>query len=458
MLSVCLKCLPGAKRSTYVCTKKVLKIFCTSNRTLFLSKKNNENPTTCEAIPDPIRMRRSQCIQELCNHYVNSPDYATKSEPGVKSWPHHFITASHVLETYLLLRHHKGAKTLMHRFANIDPDRSEVPEISSFTVQHEHSLEELSFMTQFAFTLKRAGYHEVHQDIIIECLKKQHKYGNIELSVNFEDYEFARFWIYGRNKILEQTSDSEYLWKAMFSDDNVKTRTVHERVVVAARNRNSKNMILKGFKDVPVDHFETLLPEAKVQIPRGRRWFINFSLTTTAMIAFFNVGMTVLTDLKLGLVWMLSCFIGFITYRSYAMYKSQRNKYILAWKKMLYYKSTSNNRGLVMDAINKGHERSLKEALIVYGIALKLTQTKTSVTQQEVTSAVRTWLASITGTQESSENLFSCSGAFSLLERLGVLCQTSNDVDGDVTAHFSVQTPDSATQQLLAKVTAIAAE
>ena len=36
----------------------------------------------------------------------------------------------------------------------------------------------------------------------------------------------------------------------------------HERVIVASRSKDSTNMILKGFKDIPLDHLEALLPEA----------------------------------------------------------------------------------------------------------------------------------------------------------------------------------------------------
>ena len=41
---------------------------------------------------------------------------------------------------------------------------------------------------------------------------------------------------------------------------------------------------------------------------------------------------------------------------------------------MLYYKSTANNAGLVLEVVNKAHERTLKEALIVYGTALRLAE------------------------------------------------------------------------------------
>ena len=50
----------------------------------------------------------------------------------------------------------------------------------------------------------------------------------------------------------------------------------------------------------------------------------------------------------------------------------QKNKHVLALKRLLYYKSTANNAGLVLDIVNKAHERTLKEALIVYGTALRL--------------------------------------------------------------------------------------
>uniref|UniRef100_H2Z058 Uncharacterized protein n=1 Tax=Ciona savignyi TaxID=51511 RepID=H2Z058_CIOSA len=149
------------KQVKIISIKQVCKVLepatVVTKRTFLYSKKSNEN--FCEAVPDNIQMRRSQCINELCNYYVNSPNYIANEDPGVDSWAHHFIRASHVLENYLLLRHHKGAKTLMHRFAYIDPDRCEKSppdsELAPQKSKHQHQpIEELSFMTQFAFTLK----------------------------------------------------------------------------------------------------------------------------------------------------------------------------------------------------------------------------------------------------------------------------------------------------------------
>ena len=39
---------------------------------------------------------------------------------------------------------------------------------------------------------------------------------------------------------------------------------------------------------------------------------------------------------------------------------------------MLYYKNTANNNGLVVKIVHDAYERQLKEALLVYGTALKL--------------------------------------------------------------------------------------
>jgi len=61
-------------------------------------------------------------------------------------------------------------------------------------------------------------------------------------------------------------------------------------------------------------------------------------------------------------------------YRIRERHKTQKNKHVLALKRMLYYKSTANNAGLVLEVVNKAHERTLKEALIVYGTALRLAE------------------------------------------------------------------------------------
>ncbi|CAK8674572.1 unnamed protein product [Clavelina lepadiformis] len=435
--------------------------FAQQVRNLVLSPSLFKEETFSHAKASPIPLRRSELIQELCKSHIKTGDPVAVG-PGLQSWASKFIGASHILESFLLLEHNKEAKKLLYKFRSIDPDRPERC-TTSVGVKYQkvddfkddlHSLEELCFMTHFAYVLKEAGYDEVPEEIVEKCLKTKHIYENIELEVDYKKYVFARFWVRGRKEVEENSTDSSTALKSILGDEDAK-RVLHERVLVASRSKNSSNMILKGFKDVPVDHFEALLPEAKVHIPRSRRWFLNFFLTATGITAFFNVGMSILTDFKLDVVWMLVLFSGLIAYRTMALYKSQRQKYILEWKKLLYFKSTANNSGLVLDVINKAHERSVKKALLVYGTALRLTQNVPTITETELTKAACHWLSDISK-YDVTEDTIDILSSFSLLESLGILYVNSQDHEGEET-RFRVQTPEVACNQLLIKVKAIAA-
>ena len=91
----------------------------------------------------------------------------------------------------MLLRHHKEAKTLLYKFRAVDPDRAdrfttEKSEVIDKVINQHQTLDELAFLTQFAFVLKQAGYEEIPQQVVKECIEKSHKYDNIEVSVLFQ--------------------------------------------------------------------------------------------------------------------------------------------------------------------------------------------------------------------------------------------------------------------------------
>ena len=68
-------------------------------------------------------------------------------------------------------------------------------------------------------------------------------------------------------------------------------------------------------------------------------------------------------------------------YRYLSRFNNQQRNWILTRKKMLYYKSTSNNAGLALDIVNASYERTFKEALVVYGIGLQLTDSREQLKQ-----------------------------------------------------------------------------
>jgi len=415
------------------------------------------------ARPDAVPLGRSDLVRKICAAFMCKEVIASdRCHDPEKNWPSEFVVTCRALESYMLLHHRKLSKTLMETFRCIDPDRKErsfnvVPDTAVNDILEDsiNSFEEQSFMSQFDYVLRKAGFHKVPDDIIKNCLKTQSKYGNIEIAVNLKDYKFLKFWVYGR-KDSEHSREVRGVDHATIKNNKNDDEVLQERVIVAARSKSKNNMILKGFKDIAVGHYETLLPEAKILVPQKRRWFLNMLLSTTFVIAFVNIVMTLITDLKFHSAGLIICFMGFVVYKSLSLYDINRQKYTLEWKNLLYYRSTANNAGLVMDCMHRLHERLVKDAIIVYGMALILTKSSETVSEDEIVHYAKMWLASLNGIN-SNEFDFTPSAAFSLLEQLGIFVPVVKESKKNCFT-YKVLSPSKTTLQLLSEIQMTAIE
>lgn len=86
-------------------------------------------------------------------------------------------------------------------------------------------------------------------------------------------------------------------------------------MVLAARTKGG-HLVLKSFKDTPLEGLEQLLPELKVRTSAAQRALLNLTLFVSGMIMFVNVGMVVLTDLKMATSLLLLLFAMFMGLRA----------------------------------------------------------------------------------------------------------------------------------------------
>lgn len=93
-------------------------------------------------------------------------------------------------------------------------------------------------------------------------------------------------------------------------------RRYFKRVVVAARTKNG-HLVLKCFKDIPLEGLEQLLPAVKVRTSILYRALLNSMLVVSGLAVFVNVGMVVLTDLKIGTTSLLIFFAAFMAFRAW---------------------------------------------------------------------------------------------------------------------------------------------
>lgn len=86
-------------------------------------------------------------------------------------------------------------------------------------------------------------------------------------------------------------------------------------MVLAARTKRG-HLVLKSFKDTPLEGLEQLLPELKVRTSAMQRALLNLTLFVSGMALFVNVGMVVLTDLKMTTSLLLLLFAIFMGLRA----------------------------------------------------------------------------------------------------------------------------------------------
>lgn len=74
--------------------------------------------------------------------------------------------------------------------------------------------------------------------------------------------------------------------------------------------------MLKSFKDTPLEGLEQLLPELKVRTSTLQRAILNVTLIVSGVVFFVNVGMVVLSDLKMATSLLLLLFAAFMGLRA----------------------------------------------------------------------------------------------------------------------------------------------
>lgn len=92
-------------------------------------------------------------------------------------------------------------------------------------------------------------------------------------------------------------------------------RRYFKRVVLAARTKRG-HLVLKSFKDTPLEGLEQLLPELKVRTPMLQRALLNLMLVVSGVMFFVNVGMVILSDLKMATSLLLLLFAAFMGLRA----------------------------------------------------------------------------------------------------------------------------------------------
>eukprot|EP00079_Xenopus_tropicalis_P028085 XP_012822738.1 PREDICTED: transmembrane protein 143 [Xenopus tropicalis] len=268
----------------------------------------------------------------------------------------------------------------------------------------EKLLKEKEVLDQLQPVLDQANFNVLSEDALAYALIVHHPHDGVQVYVNLDKYEYIRYWALGQRVAPLSTQMSTNAKSSFFSRSprTPPERRYFKRVVVAARPRNS-HMVLKCFKDIPLEGLEQLLPVVKVRTSRFDRTLLNTMLLVSGGIVFVNVGMVVLTDLKVGASFLLFFFAGFMAFRAWKVFSQRRNVHSLELAHMLYYKSTSNNSELLGALILRAQEEHAKEVILAHSFLKQLnlpsdgSEAEDPKTVARVKEQVEAWLKAKSG-------------------------------------------------------------
>ncbi|XP_055091850.1 transmembrane protein 143 isoform X6 [Symphalangus syndactylus] len=221
----------------------------------------------------------------------------------------------------------------------------------------------------------------------------------IQVTINLDQYVYMHFWALGQRVGQMPLKSSVGSRRGFFTKLPPAERRYFKRVVLAARTKRG-HLVLKSFKDTPLEGLEQLLPELKVRTPTLQRALLNLMLMVSGVAIFVNVGMVVLTDLKVATSLLLLLFAIFMGLRASKMFGQRRSAQALELAHMLYYRSTSNNSELLSALALRAQDEHTKEALLAHSFLARRpggTQGSSEETSRWLRSEVENWLLAKSG-------------------------------------------------------------
>ncbi|XP_048374370.1 transmembrane protein 143 [Sphaerodactylus townsendi] len=297
-------------------------------------------------------------------------------------------------DSSLLHRYHSVLEQLKALYEPINPDQDTLQESS--LLDADRLMKEQEVLDRLEPLLDQANFNSLSEDTLAYALAVNHPYDEVKVSVNLEQYEYMRFWALGerigplRVMTTLQTRSSFFGTSPRIPEE----RHYFKRVVVAARTKNA-HLVLKCFKDIPLEGLEQLLPAVRVRTSVLYRTLLNGMLIVSGLAVFVNVGMVVLTDLKIGTASLLLFFAAFMAFRAWKVFGQRRNVHALELVHMLYYRSTSNNSELLASLILRAQEEHVKEVILAHSFLQQqryLQENTDSKTVEHLRQDVQEWL------------------------------------------------------------------
>ncbi|XP_074644094.1 transmembrane protein 143-like isoform X2 [Tubulanus polymorphus] len=264
-------------------------------------------------------------------------------------------------------KYHGILQELKMLFDPINPDKDTIT--TRQWNQRERIDNEFWLLQKLSHIMEKANFHELAKPTIHKALAEHSTREGVMVSVNPDKYDVLRFWALGK-----ETPKQIFPWyKRIFYRLSGRPVPVpleyYKRIVAAVRLRKDSKLILKMFKEVPINALEQLLPDGKIKMTKFDQGILTLTISI-GMIGVMVKFVTMLAHFHVQWSLIMTGAAVLVAARSWTVYKNKRNLYLADLNRMLYYKNLANNRGLLTLLVDRAEDESFKEALLAYTFLL----------------------------------------------------------------------------------------
>lgn len=300
------------------------------------------------------------------------------------------------MDSCTVFHYHHLLARLQALYDPINPDRETLDQPSLTDPQRLSNEQEV--LRALEPLLAQANFSPLSEDALAYALVVHHPQDEVQVTINLDQYIYMQFWALGQ-RVGQIPRKSSAGSKRGFFKSPPAERRYFKRVVLAARTKRG-HLVLKSFKDTPLEGLEQLLPELKVRTPALQRALLNLTLVVSGVAFFVNVAMVMLSDLKMATSLLLLLFAAFMGLRASKMFGQRRSVQALELAHMLYYRSTSNNSELLSALALRAQDEHVKEALLAHSFLARRppgAQGPPEETSRWLQSEVENWLLAQSG-------------------------------------------------------------
>ncbi|XP_074164222.1 transmembrane protein 143 isoform X2 [Sminthopsis crassicaudata] len=294
----------------------------------------------------------------------------------------------------ILYQYNRTLTQLQVLYNPINPDRETLEQPSLTDPQRLANEQEV--LRALEPLLDQANFSPLSEDALAYALVVHHPQDEVQVTINLDHYAYMQFWALGQRVGRLPRKSIVGSERGFFTKSPPAERRYFKRVVVAARTKRG-HLVLKSFKDTPLEGLEQLLPELKVRTPPLQRALLNLTLLASGLVFFVNVGMVVLSDLKVATSLLLLFFTVFMALRASKMFSQHRNLQALELAHMLYFRSTSNNSELITALVLRAQEEHAKEVLLAHSFMGRRGPGPPEESAKWLQDSVEAWLLARTG-------------------------------------------------------------